>query len=282
MGTGRKRNTGIEIFRIAAILIVICSHTELNYFDGEFNPYRLVLACIFGDSVAFFFMIAGFFFFQKGFRVQAKKVVLQIIVPAAVVMLLSQVFHEWLFHRQSLIKDLTSFQIDWYRISSNLLAGKTGMELCPHMWYVFAYAGCVLWLPLMGFICKEEPYCRKVRRCLILLNLAAVLVEGIQKLYILPAGAITTFTLIPNSLAHMLIGYEIYQNRQRIAGNKKLRYVALAVFIGMNVVRWFAQYALYLREPTDDYYIYWNTIFGFVCGTSMTIVFMSIQWKEFR
>ena len=151
-----KRLLSIEVLRILGCLVVIGCHIKLNdLVDGNPVWIRVFFSCLFGDGVAIFWFILGFFSFAKeeSYPVRLKKMASRILLPLFVYTMISFYFAGFLINGKPLLESM-SHSIADYRtmITRCLFRWQNRVEYGGHLWYLYVYAIVILLFPaLAGF-----------------------------------------------------------------------------------------------------------------------------------
>ena len=276
-----KRNINVELIRIIACCIVIGVHCKLPDFrDGVLSRGRLLVSCFLADGVAVFWMISGFFMFNKQLGKQAKKLVLGIVLPSFLVICMWQVFGNWFSGQSSFMECVKVHQFNVQEVFGNILFWQAGMTGGNHLWYVFSYVQNFLWVPLLNFVCKETAEARKVRHYLIGLAFLGVIINDIQLFTELPVGRILTYSVVSTSVMQMLIGYEIFIYRDWFRNKTYLTVAGLAVFLFGNLARCYFQYGLFMEDSSNNLLLFWQSGFGTLCAVALIVAGLSTNLER--
>lgn len=275
-----QRNVNVELIRILACWIVIGVHSKLpDSPDGVLSRGRLLISCFLGDGVAVFWMISGFFIFNKGIERQVKKLIKSIVFPAFLIVCIWQVFGNWFMGQTSLLECIRVHHFNTKEVFGNILSWYAGMTGGGHLWYVFSYVQNFLWVPLLNFVCNQTDSAKKVRRYLIALSFLCVLINDVQLFWALPVGRIVTYSVIGTSVMQMLIGYELYIRKEFFVGKKALVAAGIGIFLICNVIRCFLQYRLYGLDLNNSSLLFWSTGFGTLCSAAIVVVGLSLDLR---
>lgn len=279
MITKSKRDVTFELIRIVACFIVICLHTSTWYISGgSIDSQALLIKCFLQDAVPLFWFIMGYFLFRsKNFSKLFKKAFYQVIIPAFIVMLCSQILAPWLYGKATLMQCLVQPHIDYKNLFGNIIQWKASMTLCGHLWYIFSYIKVILWFPLISYVCTQDEKTKIARYFLFLLTIIGVLITDIQQFVTLPIGTIKPFMILDNSLFYVLLGYEISTRKQTIEENKKkIIPIGGVLFFLANIARYYLTKKLYMHNPSNDYFMHINSIDSFISSISLFLVLLCI------
>ena len=151
-----NRLLSIEVLRILGCLIVIGCHIKLNdLIDGNPVWIRLFFSCLFGDGVAIFWFILGFFSFDKeeSYPQRLKKMASRILLPLFAYTMFSFYFAGFLIDGKTLPESISHSVADYRTmITRCLFRWQNRVEYGGHLWYLYVYAIVILLFPaLSGF-----------------------------------------------------------------------------------------------------------------------------------
>lgn len=240
-----KRDISIDFIRVVACLSVILTHLCLQVLNQCYNRIdwsRLLEKSFFTDGVPLFFMITGFFLvngrsYKKIWKSTAKK----ILLPTAIFVVFTEVFYLFIVNKESFVYCIKNFNINIIGIIQAILkADVTYLNtLCAHLWYIFSYIKIIIWIPILWLVCKEDKNSKLARRIMICLTAANLLLGDVQRFVTLPIiGEINILTIIPTEILYVLLGYELFENRNKIKNNKKLCIISIIGFFAINFLRY--------------------------------------------
>lgn len=287
----RKRQANIELARVVACFIVVMLHT-ITWFltNTRLIENSLFIRCFLFDGVPIFWYIMGYFLFAKkdvtlGNRL--KKTTLQLLLPAFAVMVFAQIWQEWIladFGKVNFFACLDLHSFDFHNLFGNILKRSASMTFGGHFWYIFAYLEVILWTPLLGYVCVDEPKANKVRRYLMLLAAIFVVYRDVSNISVLKINGdsypINLYQILNTTLLSVLIGYETFLHREWIKSHAStIRWVGLATYIIACVMK-FELSASYMRvDPMDDYFIGIDTVLGYLSSYGL---FMAVYCTPIR
>ena len=242
----KKRDYSIDLIRVIACVLVVATHLSLQVFNEYYHEVdwsRLIEKCFFTDGVPLFFMITGFFIINgRGYKKIVKSTFFKVIIPSFIYVLFAQIFYMFILNKESFVWCLKNafvnlnlggilesvFKADVVPINS----------LCAHLWYIYSYIKIILWVPVIWLLCSEEKNPKLARRMIIIFGVLGMLIVDIQKFITLPFGKIALMQYVDRELIYVLLGYELYINRDRIKNNKKLCIGSLLGWILINIIRY--------------------------------------------
>lgn len=245
----KRSNISVEMIRILATFIVIMVHTASWYVAGGkmLNAQAMIYAFL-QDAVPVFWYIMGMFLFREGntFKKNIVRTVTRVLLPALVLVVVVAVLAPWLEGKSSFVSCLSLAHVDWLKILGSIGRGSaSGLPLGGHLWFVFSYAGIILWFPLLRYVCVDEPNANRVRRYLLALVIAAEAVSDLQQFVALPTGNLQVFTILDSNLLYVVLGYELSLRLETLRRNRKLvMAVGFGAFVLANaarflITRWF-------------------------------------------
>lgn len=240
-----KRDVSIDLIRIVACISVILTHLCLQVLNRCFNRIdwsRLLEKSFFTEGVPLFFMITGFFLVNgRSYKKIWKNTATKILLPSLIFVIFTQIFQPFIVNQKSFLECLQP--INFYVlpiIQAIVKADVTYLNgLCDHLWYIFSYVKIIIWIPILWLVCKETDTSKLARRIMLWLTIANCILVDIQKFWIIPSiGQINILTIIPREIMYVLLGYELFVNKDKIKNNKKLCIISLISFFIINLLRY--------------------------------------------
>lgn len=271
----KTRDCSVDLMRIIACCLVIGVHT--NYLGlGNYKESRILWTILLGDGVAIFFTIMGFFLFKnKSFSKLLKKTFVGIILPSMAILLLSEIIQPWSVNSKTLIECFSNTQIDLKMIIKGMLSWNIFGMQAGHLWYIITYFQIILMFPILNAIAKDS----KAQKYVIILSVILLLISDIQTI-INPPIKFTPYYLLPVAMVYVLMGHEIYENKDKIKKNYKLTIIFIVIMIISLIIRLALQINLFKREPNNNSYCYWSTGFAFINTLSIVMILLSLEIKN--
>ncbi|MGN0495213.1 MAG: acyltransferase [Lachnospiraceae bacterium] len=283
-----KKDASVELMRIVACITVIATHIKLRDFvclDGTINKSQIFLASFAGtEGVAVFFMIAGFFMFRSNsFKKMISRCVKSIILPSLVYVILLCFLGEWISGRQNvLISIKTGIQYIKPTIIGILNWDANAFMHGGHLWYIFTYIQCMLWFPLLKYVCTElDKNAIKVRRYIMIMAILNICINDLKKIFTSGIVTVTAYTIVSIALFEMLWGYELYTNiRGKCLNNRVIRVVVFFLYFVLHYVNYLI--GLYLFQVTDGttWGFAWNNLVYILSATCLIIFFFTFDFKH--
>lgn len=287
----QKRQANIEFARIVACFIVVCIHTITWYTAGDrLLENSLLIRCFLTDGVPIFWYIMGYFLFANpntSHIRRAKKTLTSLVLPAFCVMIFSQIWKDWILADLGEVNffsclDMHSFDSD--NLFGNILTWKSDMTFGGHFWYIFSYIQVLLWAPLLGFICEDNPKANHIRWYLMLLCALYIINKDISNLAVLTIGGnkypITVYSVITPTLLYILIGYETYRNQNWIKERASwLKWWAISGFVCFNLLKYFLTVRDMRIDISDSYFLGISTVSGYLASYSLFIAIYCLKVK---
>lgn len=276
--TQKKQDIRVELLRILACLMVIMIHVRPFPFSGTDLRDAVVLIYVLnGPAVAAFFLISGFFISGKQSIWHVwKRFLTGILLPTAVFVFILGLIRPWIDHPGTgIVESTLSSQPS--TILSDMIQGFLCFDTVrfgiygDHLWYIFSYAGIMLWMPVILVLVKHEE-----TTALKIMLITAVLYYTIQNMRaLIPIPFMPT---IPEAVGkptmYAISGYLFYSfiKRLRLSNGHSILYFAL-IFIISSILLFFIQKQIFVsgiasgRSPselnTDYYFTSWN---GMLCA----------------
>lgn len=242
----KKRDASIELIRIIACITVVLTHLSLNVFDqyhSQVDWSRLFEKCFFTDGVPLFYLIIGFFIANgRSYKKMWKNTFKKIIVPVLFYIGFVQIFYMFIINKQTLgwcfQNAINNLNIQGF--FRTIITGDVVHinSLCAHLWYIVSYLKIMIWVPVLWLICKEDDNSKLARRIILFLGIIAMLIKDIQRFVILPIGTINVFEMVNPDILYVILGYELFVNKDKIKNNKKICLISLIGFALVNVIRY--------------------------------------------
>lgn len=274
-----KQDVRVQLIRILACLIVIVCHSRLNpVTDNILDKSTLFIHCFFDDGVAIFFLIMGFFIFNKSYKKIITKAVTGILFPTIVIMVISMVLSDWANNVRALSDCILHPYIDIRLIIKSILSRELyNVPISGHLWYINSYLEIVVLVPVLKLLCKRDnDASSSARRWVIFIATVNILLKDFQA--ILPLG-INPFMIFDIPVFLVLCGYSLWNYNEKIIGNKKIRIISLCCASGINVIRFILQVYLFSKDINNDYFYYWNTGTACIFTVSFVIFFMTFRFN---
>ncbi len=288
----KKQDLNVELLRIIACLMVIMIHVRPFPISGTTLRDAVVLIYVLnGPAVAAFFIISGFFINKNQTLSHIlRRFLTGVILPAAAFVFVLGLIRLWIDHPEVSILEsiLSSHPVT---IFTDMLQGFLAFDTvrfglyADHLWYIFSYAGVMLWMPVLLALIKHDEL--KVLRIMLLIAAFHFSLQNLSALVILPVGI-----YIPESVGkpamYAIAGFLFYSRikRIRIHGNHTLKEASapgrgiylyqlsfIILFVISSLILFFLQKHIYLTGmlsgrtavelSTDYYFTSWH---GMICG----------------
>ncbi|MCR5186874.1 MAG: acyltransferase, partial [Clostridia bacterium] len=241
-----KRDYSIDLIRVVACILVVATHLSLQVFNEYYHEVdwsRLIEKCFFTDGVPLFFMITGFFIINgREYKRIIKSTFFKVIIPSFIYVVFAQIFYMFIINKESFLwclkKAFTNLNLGGI-LESILKADVVPINsLCAHLWYIYSYIKIILWVPIIWLLCSDDKNPRLARRMIIAFGIVGMLLVDIQKFVTFPFGNIALMQYVDRELIYVLLGYELFINKDKIKNNKKLCFGSIIAFILINIIRY--------------------------------------------
>lgn len=245
----------------------MCLHTITWYTTkDELLTNSLLIRCFLTDGVPVFWYIMGYFLFinsKATLGKRLKKTAQTLLLPAFGVMLISQIWQDWILAdigEVSFLSCLDLHSLDLHNLISNILRWDSGMTFGGHFWYIFSYLQVILWTPLLKNIFVNEPGANRCRYYLMLLSFLYILNRDISNLFTVTVGghaySMTVYSIINPTLLFVFIGYETYLHKEWLLDHAKIiRVCGFGAFVVFNLVKFFLSEHFMSVDPSDSYFL---------------------------
>ena len=232
------RDVSIDFIRIIACILVVGTHCCLQAFNEYYHEVdwsRLFEKCFLTDGVPIFFMITGFFIANgRSYKKIWKSTLFKVIIPTLIYVLFAQVFFMFIINKESLLWCFKNFfvNLNIRGIFQSVLTTNTAPinSLCEHLWYIFSYIKIVIWIPILWLLCREEKRAIFARRMVLLFGIIGMTLIDIQRFAKFSFGEIRLLQFVDRELIYVILGYELFVNKDRI---KKNNFLCVIRFFGI-------------------------------------------------
>lgn len=276
-----KKDISIEILRAIACFIVILCHVQLPIINERgISKGVLLISCFIADGVSIFWIMMGCFLFNgSNFKHKIKKYMTTIAIPTIILSIIIPPIMPWILNEQNLLECIRDFSLDFYNLVKNILnLSIDRINGLQHTWYVISYFKILLWFPILNLFCNKEN--KKTRHYCMGLAIAFMVIDDIQTIWTSSLGKIATYTIIGNDILQVLIGYELYLNKDKIKNNVKLRWIGILLIIITNIIRYNLQYKLLQMDTSKINYLHSTNTFGTLCSLGWFIFILSFDIRK--
>ncbi len=262
----KKRDSGVELVRLLACMIVVGVHTCLSSLKaGAPDAGRLFMACLFADGVALFWMVSGFFMFNnRDYKKLLIHTVKHIVIPMLAVSVLMFYFSGWLIDGESLSESISHPLSDYKDVISTLLMIRNPINHLGHFWYLYIYLLIIIIFPALRAFADYLDESVQHQKIFIIVSFVLLLINDITSNKTFAFSHYSVNGLVPAAI-EMLWGHILYRNRKYFTGRKFIA-IGASVFIGMNLLRTFIQYNRYLEDTSNTAILYWYSTIGILCS----------------
>ncbi len=266
----RKMQSDVQLLRIVACLIVIICHIRVYPVnDGMIDKGNLLLFSFFNDGVSIFFCIMGFFLFKKSFGNNLKRMLKDILVPTLFIIIISNLYYCFM--------ENLKITFDFYEfIRKTLSFDFSGTDLTYHLWWISSYIKIILLFPILKAITEN----RNTIIYVIFYSMFVLFIKDIQHLIPLSQGEISTFFFFDISVIYVLLGFVLYQYKDKIIRIKYIKLYSIVVAVISKILCYYAQLFLLTKDITNDYFYYWSTILSAVFTGAIIVLFLSLDIKN--
>ncbi|MBR3288528.1 MAG: acyltransferase family protein [Lachnospiraceae bacterium] len=301
-----NRNIKIEIIRLIACMAVIWYHVrELPWkSNGELSETAVFFECICTICVMTFFLITGFFIYnKKGSIIEnwlslIKKFFKQIFIFFILVSLFTIVFHDFLISKESFVGCIANTSLekigatlfDTFRhFSANYLPGTAA-----HLWYIFSYAIIIIAYPITKFVIDRFP---RLAIYIILVLLTICMVINDYYLFYGNPSYNLIFKIIHKPIYYSLWGYvlyndiikkyideklEAYPNKNNVfIINKPIFFISFILYAVTFVLLFKTQVAYDLGTNGEYVYTSWLSTYSLFLTTAFVLFVYNLNLDRF-
>ncbi len=289
----KDRDISIDLIRVIACLLVVGVHLCLQAFNEYYHEVdwsRLFEKCFLTDGVPLFFMITGFFITNgRSYKKIWKSTFFKVIITSLIYVVFAQIFYMFIINKESFLWCIknAAVNLNLKGIFQSIITAdvKPINSLCEHLWYIYTYVGIIILFPLLWLICKEEKWPTVIRRVVLTLGVANMILIDIDRFYSLPfIGVCSLFDrVLVRAIIYVLCGYELFLHKDKIKGNKAVSIFTIIIFILTNIVRYKLENHLmvinsYYNVVGRASFVEWRyTALNIISGIALFVFFYSIS-----
>lgn len=271
-----NRDVNVDLIRVLACLIVIGVHVN-NLGLPDVDKSKILWMVLLGDGVAFFFILMGFFLFQKSsFLTVLKKAVRGVFIPALALMAVSRVVYPFVSNEMGLWECILHPAFDVKEFLGSILNWTPGGYNCQHLWYVFSYMQIILLFPFLKPVCDGNKSNSKIIFYLILVSVLGMLINDIQALVDLPIPFTPHFPIMIPAV-YAVTGCYIYKYKAFLKQRPKIGFFSLGIAMTVECIRFCLQIKLFQKDLSDNYYLFWNTGMAYIVTSAVIIFILSLD-----
>lgn len=304
--TRSNRNIKIEIIRVIACFAVIWYHIRELPFksNGEISETAIFFECICTICVMSFFLITGFFIYnKKGLILKdwfdlIKKYVIQIFFPFILIAIFTIIFHEYLISRSTFIEciQVASVKAIIYTLFKSI---KTfSVDPLPgtaaHLWYVYSYGLIIISYPITRFILTK---CPKYVLYIVLSIITILMIINDYHLFYNNPSYNLFFEFIPKPVYYSAWGHILYNDIMKkqidkvlenaenaskvLIINNKLFIISVFVYIATFILLFLTE--LKYVETVNNGYVYtsWLSLYALILTTAFVLAVYDINIDRF-
>ncbi|MBP3200317.1 MAG: acyltransferase [Lachnospiraceae bacterium] len=297
-----KRNVKIEIIRLIACFAVIWYHIRELPFksNGELSETAVFFECICTICVMTFFLITGFFIYNKKDTIISdwikllKKTFINIFIPFVMICIITLIFHEYLISRESFIYCLKN--IDIKNIFDKLLLSFKTFDVAmlpgtaAHLWYIYSYIIIILVYPISRFILTKLP--KQVSYIIILILTICMIINDYYLFYGNPTYNIV-FKIIHKPIYYTAVGFVLYNDvikkyidsidydKKSLVINKKIFITSAIIYTITFVLLFITQVNYYLGTNNGYVYTSWLSLYSLLLTVAFILIIYNINIELF-
>ena len=304
--TRNKRNMKIEIIRVIACFAVIWYHIRELPFksNGEISETAIFFECICTICVMSFFLITGFFIYNKKNSILkdwinlAKKYILQIFIPFIFVAVFTIIFHEYLISRAGFIECIQSASIQniFYTIFMSIRTFSVDPlpGTAAHLWYVYSYGLIIIAYPITRYILTKTP--KYVSYTVLFIITICMIINDYHLFFNNPSYNLF-FEVIPKPVYYSAWGHVLYNDimKQHIDKvldnckdvsrlliiNSRIFIISILIYAITFVLLFFTE--LKYVETVNNGYVYtsWLSLYALILTSAFILIIYDINIDRF-
>jgi len=263
----KQRDWTVELMRIIACLIVIGTHTlpSVKIDEGVYSASRVFLSCIFGDGVAIFWIITGFYLFHNySYKNVLTRSLKKVLIPYLVYELFVFYFADWIVDGVPIMESIKHSKEEYVEAFNKILTLKVITGHSVQFWYVIAYMMMIVVSPILYTFAKKAEDDSKWRSTYIAVFLLFLVWNDFSSNKAIGFSHNGTGALVASSLI-VIYGCFVYKWREKLG--RIWRYLAPVMFVLLNLVRTKIQLYRYSINPDNKSIIFWYSVFGIASAT---------------
>ena len=273
-----KRNASVELLRLFGILMILGYHNiQVDLvIEGTYHFSIDYLTGFYSDCVPMFFMIMGFYLFQKTSYLQLiQKTIRKIILPTILLFAAYFYLYDWIINGQTLYDSIHHPLSDYLHMIKSLLTFQSPYSYTNHTWYLFLYVLIVLLFPAMDGLVKYLDQDVRREKIFLLSTLLLFMINDVFSNEFLAFSFHTTGGVFP-AFIMVIWGHILYRHRN-IFMHKWYAVLSQLGFFGANLIRTFIVYHRISPDGVWDTQIKaWYSSFGLICPTLLIIFAFNI------
>ena len=293
------RNVKIELIRIIACYIVVMYHIRDMAFksNGELSETVVFFECICTICVVTFFMLTGFFIYNKKGNIIADWLKLlkgffkQIFIPFLLISIITIIFHDYFISKDtfvscmrniSLIKIVNDLYMSLRYFRAEYLPGTAA-----HLWYIFSYFLIILFYPLTRLFLTKLP---KLVVYTFLVILGILLIANDYLIFYGNPTLNFIFDIIKKPIYYSAVGHVVYNDilKKKIDNIKSDSYIINLPFFCFSILFYIISFIslfitqknYYLGENGQYVYTSWLSIFSLLLTTCYIFIVYNLNFDK--
>lgn len=262
----KQRDYRVELMRIIGCLIVIGVHTlpSAMISEGEYSRSLVLLSCIFGDGVAVFWIIGGFYLFRNyDYKKILKKTIGKVLFPYLLVEVFIFYFYDAIVGKELIKESLAHSAEEYLQILRNAISLRVLTEHAVHFWYIITYMMLMVCSPLLFEFVKSISKSKLTMKTYCITAAIFLLINDASSNKALMfshqgVGALAAASVL------VIFGHIIYNHRV-LFSQKRWLLISPILFIGLNLLRMLIQLRRYSLDPNNKSILFWYSLFGLAC-----------------
>lgn len=262
-----NRDVRIEIARLIACLIVLCCHSyPPSLVDGSHAFGRVLIASLFADGVAIFWMVTGCFLFSSTYGKTLKNAITRIFIPLLLASALGILVNIVFF--------ADSVPLDWHQLASDFLHWKNGVAGMDHLWYLYVNLVVIVFFPLLKLLVKLLDKSKAASIGFMILTLGFFIVNDFTSNQLAGFSHYLVWGAVPAAI-EMIWGHILYRNR-RLFANWLCTICSFILFFAVNYLRTVVQMRHYAVDMADSSALYWYSAWGLLAAVCVMVFSLSL------
>lgn len=278
-----KRDIRVEALRIVGVFIVIGVHVCLPMSVGKnLDSGRALIAAFFADGVALYWLISGFFMFERfDYKRTLERTMKTIVLPLIVFSVFIFFFGDFILKNDvSFIDSILHSKEEYLEILRSLMIWENPITEHLQLWYLYIYILLMLVSPVVYSFITYIKGDIKRENCFLVISFVFLVINDISNNQLAMFSHHTINALVPAMLL-MVWGNILYRRVKDADLTLKHAGVALLVFVLCNVIRWGLQIFRSVNGVSGIHIYFWFTSLALVNVSCLIIaVFALLQNKK--
>lgn len=271
-----KRLPSIELIRIIACFLVLALHLIEDFFSGYGVKFldTLILVPLYG-AVTVFWMITGFFIFNRKYEDLLKKTLKKIWIPVLIISSICLVLYDVYLNITTGQKMLSPFSYI-ANIITNTICFRTFAPSCTHFWYAYTYCLVIVFYPVLNSFVNYLDESKKRQKVFIAISLLFIIINELS---------FNNFACIDNhglsavvmASIEIICGHILYENIDSFLCRKKIVFICMLSLLCINVIKALLYMYLAMNDLSLKVISSWYSLSSIISAVMVTIICIKLN-----